>query len=763
MHRALPAILLLFAAFHSTAAPLLAAEFGEPVLLGVRINGAEVDEAAWLLRLPDGSLAASADNLRAWRLIVPAERGVAVGERLYFQLGAIDGLDYRVDPASQTLLLSVPPDAFEPTRIALSAARASRTSSGPAGGFLNYDLLAQQTDGRSSGGGLFEIGAFNRWGSGNLTALWNSTRPQPLLRLDTRWNIDFPERMQSLRLGDSISGGGSWGRAFRFGGLQWASNFSTQPAFVPFALPTIRGAAVLPSSVDVYIDNAQRLHSDVPAGPFDLANVPVITGQGEMQLAIRDQLGRQQIIRQSYYVSQALLKPGLRDFSYEIGRIREDYGIASGHYGRPVLIANDRMGVTPEFTRELRLEWLGGQQTVGAGGAWLIPRVGTGSLNAALSRGPDGYGWQLGLGVERQARDLSFGLRASYAARDFAQIANLAGATPRLTLQANLGLPVGASSLGLAYLYRTTWEGEQTRLLSASYSLRVGRNSQLGLLALRTFGAESLTTLGLVLTMAFDERTSASADFTAAGGGTQGNLQLQRSLPAGEGIGYRLLAGQGEVDRLSAGLAWQTPHATLSAEAGNTGGIPAYRAGLSGGVAVAGGGVFFSRRIDDSFAVVKVGDYAGVRVTRDNQEVGRTDADGLILVTRLRAYQDNPIGIEQADLPIDAEIDTLLLKLAPALRSGVVAVFPVRRGHSASFRLVDEAGRVLPPGTRLYIAGQAREFSLGYDGLGFVTGLVARNRLQVDGAAACVAEIALPEAGEALADLGTVICRRIRP
>lgn len=726
----------------------------ELLLLAVRLNGIAVGDAIWMQRLPDGRLAANAEDLRAWRLKFP-------GQSAQVSLDEIPGLSQRLDPASQTLWLTVPPEAFEASSLSPAGPGVPIQTAGT-GGFFNYDLLMTQAGGRAGSTGLFEFGLFNRWGSGNLTALWNSDSPyRQLVRLDTTWTLDFPERMQSLRLGDAISNAGSWGRAFRFGGLQWGRNFATQPGFIPFALPAVRGAATLPSSVEVYVDNVRRMEGEVPAGPFDLANVPVTTGLGEMQLAVRDQLGRQQIVRLPYYVSPALLKPGLHDFSVEFGSLREDYGIEQARYRGLVLVANDRLGVSPGFTREFRVELQREQQTLGGGGVWLLPRVGTVGLNAAASHGPDGNGLQYGAAFERQARDISFGLRMQYAERGFVQLGTLPGARPRHSLAANVGLPAGSGTLALSYIWRKTWEGEENRVVSASYSLRVGRSAQLGLYALRSLGDTRQTSLGLVLSMAFDERTSGSLDFSAATGMRQGSVQVQRSLPAGEGYGYRLLAGLGDSDRLQAGGVWQTAQGTLTAEVAHAWEQTAYRAGISGGVATAGGGVFFSRRIDDSFAIVKVGDYAGVRVTRDNQEVGRTDRNGMILVTRLRPYQANPIGVEQADLPLDVEVDSLQLKLTPALRSGVVADFPVRRGRGASFRLVDESGAALPPGSRFRVVGRDVEFALGYDGVGFVNGLKPNGTFALEADGRCRAEAALDDGPDPLPDLGTLICRRM--
>jgi len=72
--------------------------------------------------------------------------------------------------------------------------------------------------------------------------------------------------------------------------------------------------------------------------------------------------------------------------------------------------------------------------------------------------------------------------------------------------------------------------------------------------------------------------------------------------------------------------------------------------GASGGVGSIGGYSFLSREITESFGVVRVADFPDVRVLHDNQVVARTDARGYAVLPRLRAYDRNPIAIDQRDL-----------------------------------------------------------------------------------------------------------------
>ena len=95
-----------------------------------------------------------------------------------------------------------------------------------------------------------------------------------------------------------MTGGGAFAFPVRFAGVQYGTNFGTDPAFVPFPLPTIGGLARQELAVDLLINDLERVKSNVPAGPFSISNLPVLTGSGEVQLRVTDLLGRQQVVTQ---------------------------------------------------------------------------------------------------------------------------------------------------------------------------------------------------------------------------------------------------------------------------------------------------------------------------------------------------------------------------------------------------------------------------------------------------------------------------------
>ena len=246
------------------------------------------------------------------------------------------------------------------------------------GVFVNYDLsmIQNSSDQEVRRIGLFEMVAFNEWGSGstNFLAQYNQVANSPeWIRLDSYWRKDDPNKMHTLTLGDTYSRGTGWSGGVRFGGLQWGSNYSTQPEFVTLPLMSMAGEAALPSTVDLYINNALRLQREIPPGPFSIDEIPTVTGDGQAKLVVRDILGREKIITQNFYSSQQLLRVGLNQYSLEFGAIRENYGRSSNDYGRMMTAATWRRGLSNRFTLQTHAQALSDQGLLGLGTYSVLP------------------------------------------------------------------------------------------------------------------------------------------------------------------------------------------------------------------------------------------------------------------------------------------------------------------------------------------------------------------------------------------------------
>jgi outer membrane usher protein len=754
----------------SAGPPVAGAAFQERLLL-VDINGQQLNETVLVLEDKKGTLYLWGRDLQRWRLRLPDTRtGVDHRGESYYPLSAMAGVSHVLDPKRLTLMIEAPPEAFaETTRTARYAPIPPPVAPGP-GGFLNYDLFAAHSPDSTQRLGQFELGYFNRAGIGTASVLAENLGSHPrVTRLDTTWTVDYPEKLQSLRLGDAVNRPGTWGRSVRFGGIQYGTNFATQPGFVAFPLQSAAGQAVLPSTVDVFVNNALVARQSVPPGPFSIGNLPVVTGAGEVRLVVRDLFGREQLITQPFYASQALLREGLEDFSYELGLVRENFGLNSNDYGSWLGTGTYRRGLSERFTGEVHAEGLRDQATVGVGGDYLMPQVGTLSSYVATSHGRSRNGALLLLGIDRQARPWSLGARTQWTTRDFTQIGLLPGQLAPVRLSTfSLSHTAGAGgSIGFAYVLQHNRSQADARVATLSYSVFLGRIGSFSISAVRNLVGDVNTTVFALLSIPLNRSTTASFNPRFVRGGSAGSSHdftatLQRHLPLGEGYGYRLLSRSNGAKEASYSL--QNNFGLYTVEAAHALGTTATRVSAAGGVAVLGGDAFLSRRIDQSFAVARIPDYPDVRILADNQLAGRTDSNGNALIPRLRAYDRNVISVDQRDVPLDAEIRALKIETVPYFRSGVDVTFPIKRSRGATFTIRLEDGKPLPVGASVRIVGKDETYAVGYDGEVYVVGLDPANRLRATWRGqSCEFELRFTASTDPLPDLGTFICKGVKP
>ena len=631
--------------------------------------------------------------------------------------------------------------------------------------------------------------------------------PTPVLRLDSTYSYSDPDTLRRYHLGDVISGGLSWTRPVRLGGVQVTTDFSIRPDLVTFPVPTISGEVAVPSSVDVLVNGVQFLSRDVPPGPFEIRQLPIVTGGGDISVVVRDAVGQQTTQTLPVYASGLLLASGLTAFSAEAGMVRLNYGLLSNDYQAPAGSFSYRHGLLNWLTLEGHGEGNGpaaayeGLRTsaggmAGGGPAFTIGRLGVISLAAAGSHFAGRSGSLVSASYERVTQRFSFTGSIQATAGRFGDIASAAGdPVPTLQTRASIGLPLGKlGSFGVAYVgqrrppipLQTSGIDQpnadvvsgldipalalatSTKLVSATYSRQLfHQRAYFYATGFRDFANPLGSGLMAGITIPLGGRSSAGGSF--GGGAGTSTATVQASQAAGDvgDIGWQLQDDTGAIPRQLATGEYRTPWGLVDAGIDRIDGQSAFRGSVQGAVAVAGGGLFASNTINDSFAVVDTDGFRNIEVLQENRPIGRTDAAGLLFVPDLRSFQANRLAIDPDDVSVDADVDRTMRLVRPQDHSGVIVHFPVHSSHGALVRLVDASGVPLAVGGSARLAGSpdTSEVMIGYDGEAFVTGLYPHDKLTVLTAAGqrCGATFDYKPVAGKLPEIGPLTCKQAPP
>lgn len=703
----------------ATAIALRSSDNGRSTETYAVVNGAEI------LVPPDA--------LRALGLTVSAAE-----RRDLVSLREIAGLQVSLDPATGEATVSCPVHCYAMQTFGDEGA-APATPFATTGAFLNVDLNAEAVEGRRALAGAFEFVAFGPPGQGELSWTAGARGDSEVVRLESRWTMDAVRRRVRLRLGDSVTSPGMTGVPYRFAGLQLARDFSLDPRFVTFPTPSLTGVAATPSVVDLYVNGVLQRRERVDAGPFSVTQTPTMSGSGAVRVVVTDSLGRQQETWAPFYSSRALLKPGLTDFSFALGAAREQYAVKSAAYGDLFASGVYRRGMSNALTLEARGEGARDRVTIGGGLSTLVGELAQGDVATAISTGQGGAGARTRVAVSRIGPHISATADMEYATRKFAQVGAPAGA-PRL--RAAFALSAYHARVGSATLSATTSDariGDDVSTISlAAYPQRFGAGA-FGVFMSYAASDRRAFTAGVRLAFRLG-RGSASTSAEATDGRWSLHASAQEPAPSAGGLGWRAASRTGDIERQDAGVRLETMRGVVGLDASRVGREQGVRGQAAFGLAWIDGGLHAARPLQESFALVDA--HAGnVRVTLDNRPVARTGASGKALVTGLRAYHDNRIGILVEDLPGDVPVASDELILVPAARAGAVARFPVALGRAGEVRVVDEHDTPLPAGSVLVRADNGARHPVGEEGRVYVEGVRGPVVLQRLGEATCAAVI----------------------
>ena len=325
----------------------------EALQLEVFINGVSTDKIGSFVITDGEKIGAERSEL--------GELGLTIGDAQstpdsLIVLDGISGLKYRYDERNQSLYLTVA-DGLRKTITYDASPHETTTAESGYGGVLNYNLFATANAnagswslGTGAASATLDARAFSPFGVLSQSAIVRlpSSNGVDVLRLDSAFTHSDPGTMTTYTAGDMVSRGFAWTRPIRMGGLQVRRNFGLRPDIITEPLPAVNGSAAVPSTVDVFVNNLKTFSRSIDAGPYQITDIPVTTGNGEARVVLHDAAGHTVETTVPYYVSPSLLRPGLSDFSLEAGLPRLAYATPSDQYAasKPAISASLRRGVT---------------------------------------------------------------------------------------------------------------------------------------------------------------------------------------------------------------------------------------------------------------------------------------------------------------------------------------------------------------------------------------------------------------------------------
>ena len=330
-------------------------------------------------------------------------------------------------------------------------------------------------------------------------------------------------------------------------------------------------------------------------------------------------------------------------------------------------------------------------------------------MNLASSLGSHaGNGWAGSAGYSFQGREVNVRAMLTGYTREYVSLTEgIAGS--RTHYQVAAGFGYGArqfGSLSADYSYVKRFAGDDRQWLSLSYSRELTRTLSFMLVAshIREDGSQNELQIRLNY-FPGGKGTMASATYRQNDHGNTETIQIQKNTPAGEGVGYALTLERTDSDahnsRVNPYVQYNGKYATCSAEFNGTYGEGGHSESgqfqVSGAFVYANGVAGFTRPVSDSFAVVQVSDLSGVQVFHNNQDMGKTDATGKLILPNLLSFNENFIKINDKDIPIDYALADVGRFISPAYRSGMLIRFAANRiqGFSGSLKIRLKTGSSL--------------------------------------------------------------------
>lgn len=710
------------------------------LLVSMKVNYEDTEEIADILINKQNEVFAPLETIKKFKINDGYLKSsvVKINDEPYVNLSALKGTSITVDQANLSIDIKFPTNEM-PTQTMNAASfddRLLKNSIREAakGTFLNYNFTFTKTNSQSNIAGTPSLQYFTKAGNLQSSFLVSNHKignsKQNIVRLDTNWTTHNVAKMAQWRIGDSITKAANWSGSTRFFGVQYATDFSVRPDFVPFPLANFTGNANLPTTVDVYLNSLKVYQQQVKQGPFVINNLPVTTGNGDIVIETQDITGKRTNIVMPYYIAPSLLKKGISNFSYEAGVSRDQYATSSSKYRYLLANADYSYGVNDLWTTSAHFASMRESQSLGLTNTLRLGYLGLISASVASNLPKPDHAQSYTFNYGYQTGSFSFNTAVSSSGRRFVDSFSYPTqvfSRPKVIAS----FTYNNERYGQFFIGYTTSksEGIRSRRVDFTYDKSIVTNSFFRVAVGTDIDKKrGSTSCILSLNMVIGENhTNAGVSNGYQSGVRTRSIELSNPISKPIDWGYRVLLQDNKnveqrsrVNDFDLGLSGQNSIGTGSLRAYEYSKSPGQEVSFSGSVVAMKGEVFLAPPIQQSLALVKVGTLPNIPILYNNQMIGKTNKKGLSLAPNVAPYVPSQIKIDDQELPLDMSVPSMVQTVAPPAGGGVVADFKVRRSKGVEMRMLDDEKNPLDLNSSVKIEGIKEELYLGYNGILYI-------------------------------------------
>lgn len=209
---------------------------------------------------------------------------------------------------------------------------------------------------------------------------------KPWQRQDIKLTHDLEDHLLRISVGEFSTSGVGFQTGREIGGVSISKNFSISP--LKLFQPLNRTSIILkrPSMVEIYVNGAFATRINHIAGPLELRDYPLVSGQNDVELRITNDVGEVETTNLSLFHDSTLLQEGLHQFTYQVGNLQESTTNSRIYTQKdPFASFFHRMGLSDRLTAGTNIQIDNKQQLFGVD-AFSINKIGVWSIDAAHSK-----------------------------------------------------------------------------------------------------------------------------------------------------------------------------------------------------------------------------------------------------------------------------------------------------------------------------------------------------------------------------------------